>query len=467
MRKNIIFFIILIILCFNSFGQQSENNSKPPKYVFLFIGDGMGFNHISLTEAFLSETIGFKHLAMTNFPVFGQCETFCKNSLITDSGAAGSAIACGAKENFENISYYQNSDTIKSLAKIFHKKGYKIGIITSTDMNDATPATFYASNKSRKNYYNIALEAPKSDFELFAGGTFYQPTDKNKDKINILNIFTEKNYFQTNNIEDLSSEKYNKILFTNKTTLEGGEMPYCIDNNIFEKYSLSQIVESSIKFLDNKNGFFIMTEGGKIDWACHENDAATAIQEVIDFDNAIKTAYDFYLKHPDETLIIVTADHETGGLSLGIAQNKYNSDFSILKNQKISHEQFANKFEEYKNSNPKMSINDIIAFVNKEFYYTPILFTDNELQEIQFAYDIFFKNDKMITTEKKYKLFGNYNPLTITFMKILTDRASVGFTTWAHTAAKVPLFAIGKNSQIFSGTINNSDITPKILGLFE
>ena len=131
------------------------------------------------------------------------------------------------------------------------------------------------------------------------------------------------------------------MIFTNETLDRDASMPYKIDREDSPNSSLAEIVNTAITHLYNPKGFFMMVEGGKIDYAAHDNDAATMIGEMEDFDEAVGEAYKFYLQHKNETMIIITADHETGGVSLGIADNGYESDFGILAKQKMSMSKFA------------------------------------------------------------------------------------------------------------------------------
>jgi alkaline phosphatase len=132
-------------------------------------------------------------------------------------------------------------------------------------------------------------------------------------------------------------------------SLTDNSLPYSINKDI-EKISLADFIKKGIEVLDNKNGFFMMVEGGKIDWACHANDAATCIAETIAFDDAVKEAIKFYNSHKEETLIVVTGDHETGGMSLGFAGTGYSNSYSVLDAQKVSYEALQNKVLEYKKS---------------------------------------------------------------------------------------------------------------------
>jgi alkaline phosphatase len=430
----------------------------------------MGINHINLTQAYkksITDSIGFEELTMTKFPVHSTSTTHCKNRLITDSGAAGSAIACGEKANVGVISYFDNENhdfNPTSIAKTAHNNSLKVGIISSVSIDHATPACFYAINESRSNYYDIGLQLAESNFEFFGGGGFKYPKGRNSDNIDLYELTKNKGYAHITDINDISklSDIDDKILFTNPVLWSDAEMPYEIDRTEHGGYELSEIVNSAINYLSNDNGFFMMVEGGKIDWAAHENDAATIINEVLAFDKAILQAYNFYLEHPDETLIIVTADHETGGLSIGIAQNDYESDLKVLQNQKMSHYQFSKQINDYKEANKTYSLSKIITLANDLLFETPLDFTDDEIVQIQRAFDYYFHKKTTYNPIEIYNLYGDYNPIATVFIRILQNRASVGFTSWSHTAASVPVYSVGVGSEKLTGNIDNTDFN-KIL----
>ncbi len=308
------FIIIAILLAVTTFVNAQ-------KYVFLFIGDGMGQSDVDLYEAYLAEKDGKEGFVQSNIskiPLLSMCTTHCKNRRITDSGAAGSAIACGQKFNVGEISYSEDGNQPKSIAKVAKEKGMKVGIISTAPMNHATPAAFYANQASRKSYYQIGLQLSESNFDFFGGGGLLKPTGNKKDEKDLMTIYQEEGYLTFTSLKAIAALKSHntKVIFTNETLDREASIPYKIDREDLPNNSLAEIVETAIVHLDNPKGFFMMVEGGKIDYAAHDNDAGSIIGEMEDFDNAIAEAYKFYLQHKNETLIIITADHETGGVSL-------------------------------------------------------------------------------------------------------------------------------------------------------
>lgn len=468
-------FILLlsIVFVFSSCNSETKTPENKPKYIFLFIGDGMGFGNVSIAEAFLSihdGTTGFKRLNFTEFPVHGDCTTYCADNLITDSGAAGSAIACGEKANFSTISYYpQLQNPPLSIAKIAKQNGFKVGIITTVGINHATPAVFYANNKNRRDYYNIGLQLCESGFDFFGGGGFLKPNDKSNDKRSLYEITQENAYVITNSIDnwkDLVKDKKG-LYFTNPVLLDEADMPYAIDRKKLGGFSLAEIVEKAIDFLFNEKGFFIMVEGGKIDWAAHENDPATLALEVIDFDLAVKKALEFYHKYPEQTLIIVTADHDTGGISIGNYEKEYQTNLSLLLNYKHSLKYFSGVLDNYKEKNKDYSIQEVLKLADENFYSPLPYFSKNDMIELKSAFDYYFFTRTNLSEEELRIKYDEYNPVAVAISKVIIRNIGLNFSTWNHLANKVPVYTIGKGAEYFGGSMDNTEFKPKILNLMQ
>lgn len=353
MKRSLLKLSTLILALFIIAGAtqaQKRDGAKTPKYVFLFIGDGMSQAHVSLTEAYLASqkgVIGNEPFSFTKFPVTGMVATFSANSYITCSSAAGTAIATGTKTNNGMLGIDPQGNKLKSFAYKLKDKGYKIGIMSSVSIDHATPGAFFASSNSRSSYYDIAIQLPNSGFDFFGGGGFVNPDGEDKKQTNIFTLIEKGGYRVAKGIDEMKSMKAkDKVVLVQKDG-KGSDLPFAIDREQGD-LTLKEIVSAAIKHLKNDKGFFIMAEGGKIDWSAHSNDGKTTILEVLDFAEAIDEAYKFYLEHPEETLILVTADHDTGGLTLG-AEKGYVLNLSALNDQKRSmavDKESKDKFEE-------------------------------------------------------------------------------------------------------------------------
>ncbi len=395
---------IVLLCCVTACGE------KKAKYVFYFIGDGMSFQTVCLAEAYQSmkagDPIGRLPLCFSAFPVTGIATTYSADSNITDSSAAGTALSTGNKTNNHMLGIAPDSTThFTSIAKKIHDAGYKVGIMTTVPLNHATPAAFYAHSTDRNDYYSISCEIPESNFEFFGGGAVYQPSGRKGEDKNSYEMFEEAGYSIANGKAAFASlEKKDKVIvFADTTVKRGGNLPYQADLKEGD-LALSDLVSEAIEVLENEKGFFMMVEGGQIDWAGHSNDLKHAIFETLGMDEAVKVAYAFYEKHPDETLIVITADHETGGLSLG--KKGYTFDLSVV-DEPDAVERPRVTVENYM-SQPKPGDPNYVA------------------------------------------------PET------LSDRARIGWTTRDHAGSYVPVFAIGAGSQAFVGRQDNTEIPKKI-----
>ena len=329
----------VIVTCYSFAGcQNCGNNDTRAKYVFLFIGDGMGATHIAATESYLSYKagkLGGEQLFITQFPYYGTATTHSANRNVTCSSAAGTAIACGEKANNGTVGINKDGVRLESVACALKKDGYKIGILSTVPINHATPSAFYAHNVSRSNHYEISTEIPASGFDFFAGAGFldYKGTDGDLESTE---EYLEKNgYSVSYGIEEFRKESVgkDKVVFCQASNRNESADNYVSDGKEEADATMAQMLELALEYLGDEEPFFIMGEGGAIDWAGHDNRTMSMIENVIDFDNAVKVAYEFYKKHPKETLIIVTADHETGGITLGCGSTSIN--WERLENQWI------------------------------------------------------------------------------------------------------------------------------------
>lgn len=400
--KRISFILFVLMILTSCCTKQNE-----AKYVFYFIGDGMGFAHVALSETYLHYQeeggIGSKNLSFTSFPVLGMASSYSASNNITCSSAAGTALSTGYKTNNGFLGVAPDSTNLQSISYKIHQAGTPVGIISTVSLDHATPGAFYANSVKRSDYYSIAVQMADSDFEFFGGGGFINPMGKDGSKKSAYDIVKEAGYEVVEGCDQFEKCKDNvsKMLLLQDEGIESHELPYAIDRGE-DDMTLSDVVESAIEFLEDKGSFFIMAEAGRIDWAAHSNDAKGTILEVLDLSEAVEVAYEFYKKYPQQTLIVVTADHETGGVSSGY-KSGYNMYFDALKDQTASKDESVSATSyEHGTGKGKEAIDDM----NKE--------------------------------------------------------ARIGWTTTSHTAGNVPVFAVGAGSELFAGKMDNTDIPKKI-----
>ncbi len=474
MFKKIItrFALVIILQSVSIFIYSAELPTKPKaKYVFYFIGDGMGLAQVSAAEAFLAAHEGqirFEPLHMSKLPVIGLSTTYATNRLITCSAAAGTALASGFKTSINTIGMNDSrTSPLYSIATKAKAKGMKVGIITTVSINHATPAVFYAHRPDRNDYYEIALQLPESGFDLFGYGGIKDAKGKNNDLADAYDNAVSNGYKIIKGQEEFLSLKEipGKIIVVNDRLEDDESVPFIIDQTP-KDMPLSRFVEKSIQLLDNPEGFFMMVEGGLIDWACHSNDAASAIKEVIDFDMAIGAAMEFMKLHPEETLIVVTADHETGGMALGNALMKYESNLNLLSYQKVSQPVLKQHFQEFRNTKCKngCQFEEIFPILNKDLGLgKEIPLTGYDSAQLKLAFEASItKKMPYANDENNYLLYGDEEPLAVIAIKMVSEKSGIGWTTWAHTAIPVPIRAKGVNQEKFDGYIDNTKI-PKLI----
>lgn len=452
---------------------NNSNVAFKAKYVFLFIGDGMGIQQINAAQAYkmaLDSSIGNVNLSFTQFPATGFVTTFAGTRYITCSAAAGTAIATGTKTSIGTIGLNSNhTDSLFSVVYNLNNAGFQVGIITSVSIDHATPAAFYAHQSDRDMYHEIGYDLINSNFRFFASGGLKDTLGKKSKKPlgNIIELGKQKGIYFTSNISvsEQNLSKYKTIVYSAPNPAPSKTLQYAIDAEPAD-ISLAQLTQMGIEVLNNPKGFFMMVEGGKIDWACHDNDAATTIQEVYKFSDAVQKAVDFYNMHPNETLIIVTADHETGGMSLGTREHGYESNIALLKNQKVSQEKFDFLLKNLVNEkNGKPSFNEVLSLIqhNIGLGKKGLELTSAETSKLKDAYN--FKFNTQVKPENGNEDYSNYYTISNQAIAILNKKAGIGWTSYSHTGSQVPIYAFGIGQEQFTGQFDNTQIAPKIATL--
>jgi alkaline phosphatase len=243
-------------------------------------------------------------------------------------------------------------------------------------------------------------------------------------------------------------------------------MPYEIDRAAGD-LSLADYTKKGIELLeDSPQGFFMMVEGGKIDWACHANDAGASIHDVLAFDEAIRAAAAFAEKHPRETLIVVTGDHETGGMTIGFAGTQYDTFFDKVGLQRRSYVSFdSDVLKPYKAATPvaRAGLADLLPAIQESFGIDYNGLSDFQKEQINFAFQRSMGNEEeRPVAEDQYLLYGGYEPLTVKLTQIMNQTAGIGWTSYAHTGVPVSTFAKGVHQELFSGYYDNTDLFRKL-----
>ena len=363
----------------------------------------MGTSHIDVTESYLSSKagkLGGEQLTMTQFPYYGTCTTHCLDKTITCSAAAGTAIACGQKTLYSRLGCDENGNRLESMTYPLKKDGYKIGIMSTVQITQATPAAFYASTTDRYDGYGIMKQITESGFEFFGGSGLGRMSGADGKQLSADKFLEENGYEVCFGPEEFKNmaDGCERVIFCQEKSKDATVDEYISEKADPRDITLAQMLQLGIDFLGDEEPFFIMSEGGDIDWDAHENLTMPMIEKIIDFDNAIAVAYEFYKKHPDQTLIVVTADHETGGISLGEG-DEWTNTF-------IDWAEIEQEWEK-----------------NKETYL----------------------HDRSANHE-------------------FNQASHIGWTTLYHTGGAVPVYSIGKGAEKFMGRMDNTDIKGKILG---
>ncbi len=463
MKKHLLLVCLLVLAIMPAWAQQA-------KYVFYFIGDGMGVNQVNGTEAYRAELegrIGTTPLLFASFPYGTMVTTYSGTNGVTDSAASGTALATGIKTKNGVIGMQADQQTpVSSVAVKAKEAGMRVGIATSVSVDHATPASFYAHVPDRNNYYDIGKDLPRTGFDFYAGSDFLNPVNnKAKEEGTLYEQCEKAGYTIARGYKDYrkkSKQASKMILFQSEeaSRRDRNSIPYAIDREKND-LALADITRAGINFLskDNDKGFFLMVEGGKIDWACHANDAATVFEEVIDFDNAIRVAYEFYEQHPDETLIVITADHETGGIALGTGA--YAQNLQVLKYQRMSVNKLSAQLNELRRKTANKVTWEMAQKALKQHFG---LFGDvkpNERQEARLrrTFESTFLNQEPALDESEYQ---KDERLATVAKEILNEIAMVGWTSGGHSNGYVPVFAIGVGAEQFCHRIDNIEIPAKI-----
>lgn len=476
---------LLLVCMLATVPQALAQEGDSPKYVFMFIGDGMGNPQISATQYYLGTlqnpdaTMPVPApLSFTEFQNVGIMTTYDATSFCPDSASTATSMASGNKTNSGVVNYdTELAESFKLVTEYAKEAGKKVGVISSVSLDHATPAAYYAKVPSRSQYYDIAVQALTGEtLDFLGGGRFLQPTGAEGNQQDVYEIAAQNGFTIADTNEKIRSLDANsgKVLALAQDPDDAMAMQYEIDRvrkeaNGEDFMSLAEYVETAIQVLDNENGFFMMAEGGKVDWSCHANDAMTSIYETIALSDAVQVAVDFAEQHPDETLIILTGDHETGGLTVGFAATAYDTHFDYLQNQTISFTDFDKVIADLREKGA--SFEDALTAIETHYGLTKTLeqdlsLTAAEMESLEAAFALSMQEaDTRNIGEAEVLAYGGYEPLSMAVSHILNNKAGIAYTSYAHTGLQIPVYATGVGAEAFVGSYDNTDIFVKTMAV--
>jgi len=419
----------------NSF--DSTNNQKV-KNVIVMIVDGMG---PAFTTAYrymnddgaavkMKKTVFDKHYV-------GDAVTHPKDPKenVTDSAAAATSMAAGIKTYNGAISVDNNRNPIKTVLEAAKENGMATGLVSTSQINHATPAAFAAHNESRNNYNEIADDfyddringEHKVDIMLGGGTDYFDRPDRN-----LIEDFKKDGYSYVTNKEDLQANDNNQLL--------GLFAPVGLPKSIDREESVPSLEDMTNEALEqlNKemNGFFLMVEGSQVDWAAHANDSVSAMSEMADLAKTFETVIEF-AKQDKHTQVVLTADHSTGGFSIG-RDGEYNFNPDVIKAADRTPEFMAERIID------GADVGDVVdAYVQFEF------------------------TEKELTSVRKAAETNDLDTVHSAISEVFNKRAGAGFTTGGHTGVDVPVCAYGPRSDVFSGLIDNTDIANEVFNFIK
>lgn len=396
-----------------------------PKNMIIMVGDGMGPAYTSAYRYYQNNP-DTEEIEQTVFDrlLVGMASTYParQSGFVTDSAASATALATGVKSYNGAISVDINKRPLTSIMQMAKARGMAIGVAVTSQVNHATPAAFLAHNESRRNYDEIAQSYLTSEADvILGGGQKYFPAP-------LLAQFKAKGYQHIDDFSMLAQINKGKVL----GLFADVQLPWVIDQQ--DSTQLSQLTQKALDLLSqNDQGFVLLVEGSLIDWAGHNNDIATAMGEMHGFANAIEVVEQFVRANPD-TLMVVTADHNTGGLSIG-ANGEYAWDTNLLQGIQASPAKIAE--QAIAQDNWQATVNQALGFE---------------------------ANEAELTRLSNARMQGKA-ALETSLKQLIDTRSYTGWTTTGHTGGDVQVFAAGPAADLFKGNQDNTDIAEKMMSL--
>ena len=457
--------ITLLLLALLVTGCSSEPKVK---YVFYFIGDGMGVNEVIGTNLY-NQANSQGNVNFTGFPVVNFITTVSANSLVTDSSAAGTALASGTKIDNGVVGVDPDGNWTGNLTEWAHAAGFGTGVATSVGVNHATPASFVAHSASRNGYEEISLQMIDSPVDFMAGATFLTNRGSGHDaayfehKADSAGIAIFKGPAA---IRGIDVTKPRVLCLSAKAE---DSIPYAIDRKE-DDTRLADFTDAGIRYLEaryGKKGFFFMIEGGKVDYAGHGNDAATCFQEVNDMAESVDLALAFLARHPKQTLIVITADHETGGLMLGSGRYEMHPDRLLRQHASVDAltDQFRAKFFPEGQPFKTPTWDAVKAFFAEEVgMWGDVQVSERVEKDLKDIYDQTFGKggDRNLSEENLYS--SNFQ-IVADVVRALDRAAGYQWSFGSHSGSPVGLYVTGACAEEFNTVRDNAEIAPLIAKL--
>lgn len=437
-----------------------------PRYIFYFIGDGMGMGQVMSARTYAGDVLGRPEaMVMMQFPFAGMLETRSASSTVTDSAAAGTALACGKKTDNGMLGVESDTTSVSSIATILHDAGWGVGLVTSVAPDDATPGAFYAHVPSRGMFAEIGRHAAESGFEFIGGSAWRGLSDSEGKSTGVAELFEKSGIHSTTSLAEAAASDSRRVFLTAAQPFTDGNIGFTIDS-IPTAITLPDMTAACLAHLErvSPERFFMMVEGGNIDHVGHSNDGATVAVEVVNFNDALRHAYEFYQRHPEETVIIVTADHETGGMSLGNRHVGYTSHTEYIPYQRMSKDNFARSLKQLRPVSGEFPSWDEV----KEFtaantgLWRSVPVSEKQEKHLREIYDNAVAGNAQADERT---LYATADAFTSEVFRVLNDIQGFGWTTGSHTGNPVPVYAIGEGMEQFGTLRDNTTIAPALLRL--
>lgn len=448
--------VLSLLLFLNGCSAQSDEPSKV-NHVFVFLGDGMGINHVTAARYLEQEESGadgadhiWSRDSFDSFPVLGMITTHNLSGDVTDSAASATAMFTGRKTVNKSLNCNsETGETFVPLAKQLSDAGFSVGVISTATLDHASPAAMYAVSEDRYNYTDIALQGIGCGWlDFWAAGGFCW------DQEEMIQAAQEAGFTVADTPEDirgLTAESLPALAAAVSNTAEPF-MAHEIDRSRSAHYgadtvSFGDLVNQAVNCLREEERFFLFAESALVDIASARYDLKTALYEIYALDDAIAAAVKFYKENPEDTLIVVLSDHETGGLRL-----RTDMDYGELKTQVASGARLRAIMEELYDIDVPFS-----EAMEKAGHYFGIYESDlneEELRELEESYEDARTGD--YSTD-------DVDPFITDLCKLKSEQVQVSFASSSHTAQPVMVYAMGKGAEAFAGLYDNTEVYEKLM----